>query len=301
MNHPTGFTLVGRRGRRRRTRSRRCSATATSGTSSSTCTSPATSSPASCVAGVYAVGRAARPLGPLRADRAADPADGRRARRAGADRRRRLGRARGRRGAADQARRVRGPRRDRRAARRCTSLGWYDDGEVQLRHRDPEAAVAARLPRPERDGAGPRRRAGQTTGRRSTSSASRSRPWSASARCSRARRRATPDRAGSGGGGCPSRRGSTARSWSPGPLSVVALIAGWVTTEVGRQPWVVYGVMRTEEAVTGRRRHPDRLRDARRSSTPACWSRSSWILRRLARAPLELPRRAPASGAMSLR
>ena len=38
---------------------------------------------------------------------------------------------------------------------------------------------------------------------------------------------------------------------APGPLSVVALIAGWVTTEVGRQPWVVYGVMRTEEAVTG--------------------------------------------------
>jgi cytochrome d ubiquinol oxidase subunit I len=36
-----------------------------------------------------------------------------------------------------------------------------------------------------------------------------------------------------------------------GPLSVVALIAGWVTTEVGRQPWVVYGVMRTREAVTG--------------------------------------------------
>jgi cytochrome d ubiquinol oxidase subunit I len=36
-----------------------------------------------------------------------------------------------------------------------------------------------------------------------------------------------------------------------GPLSVVALIAGWVTTEVGRQPWVVYRVMRTSEAVTG--------------------------------------------------
>jgi cytochrome bd ubiquinol oxidase subunit I len=36
-----------------------------------------------------------------------------------------------------------------------------------------------------------------------------------------------------------------------GPLSVVALIAGWVTTEVGRQPWVVYDVMRTEQAVTG--------------------------------------------------
>jgi cytochrome bd ubiquinol oxidase subunit I len=36
-----------------------------------------------------------------------------------------------------------------------------------------------------------------------------------------------------------------------GPLAVVALICGWVTTEVGRQPWIVYEVMRTEEAVTG--------------------------------------------------
>ncbi|MGH2741059.1 MAG: cytochrome ubiquinol oxidase subunit I [Thermoleophilaceae bacterium] len=54
------------------------------------------------------------------------------------------------------------------------------------------------------------------------------------------------------------RRGRLPRSpWfhralvAAGPLSVVALIAGWVTTEVGRQPWVVYEVMRTEEAVTG--------------------------------------------------
>ncbi len=36
-----------------------------------------------------------------------------------------------------------------------------------------------------------------------------------------------------------------------GPLAYVALIAGWVTTEVGRQPWVVYRVMRTSDAVTG--------------------------------------------------
>ena len=36
-----------------------------------------------------------------------------------------------------------------------------------------------------------------------------------------------------------------------GPASLVALVAGWVTTEVGRQPWVVYGVMRTSAAVTG--------------------------------------------------
>jgi cytochrome d ubiquinol oxidase subunit I len=35
-----------------------------------------------------------------------------------------------------------------------------------------------------------------------------------------------------------------------GPAALLALICGWVTTEVGRQPWVVYRVMRTSEAVT---------------------------------------------------
>jgi cytochrome d ubiquinol oxidase subunit I len=34
------------------------------------------------------------------------------------------------------------------------------------------------------------------------------------------------------------------------PLGFVAVIAGWVTTEVGRQPWVVYGLVRTSDAVT---------------------------------------------------
>ena len=56
---------------------------------------------------------------------------------------------------------------------------------------------------------------------------------------------------------------------SPGPLSVVALIAGWVTTEVGRQPWVVYGVMRTRG---GGHRAPTASRSATRrwsSSTSA--------------------------------
>jgi cytochrome bd ubiquinol oxidase subunit I len=73
-----------------------------------------------------------------------------------------------------------------------------------------------------------------------------------------------------------------------GPLSVVALICGWVTTEVGRQPWVVYEVMRTSEAVTGA------------GGIPVGYATLAlvylgvgigvaWILRRLARAPLELP------------
>ena len=35
-----------------------------------------------------------------------------------------------------------------------------------------------------------------------------------------------------------------------GPLGFIAIEAGWVVTEVGRQPWIVYGVMRTSAAVT---------------------------------------------------
>lgn len=36
-----------------------------------------------------------------------------------------------------------------------------------------------------------------------------------------------------------------------GPLAVLALETGWTVTEVGRQPWIVYGFMRTQDAVTG--------------------------------------------------
>ena len=71
-----------------------------------------------------------------------------------------------------------------------------------------------------------------------------------------------------------------------GPLAVIALIAGWVATEVGRQPWVVYGVMRTEQAVT----------DA--GGLPAAFfgltavylglaAMVAWLLRRLARRPAD--------------
>ncbi len=34
------------------------------------------------------------------------------------------------------------------------------------------------------------------------------------------------------------------------PLGFVAVIAGWATTEVGRQPWTVYGLMRTADSVS---------------------------------------------------
>jgi cytochrome d ubiquinol oxidase subunit I len=35
-----------------------------------------------------------------------------------------------------------------------------------------------------------------------------------------------------------------------GPAGLVAMLAGWYTTEIGRQPWLVYGLMRTSEGVS---------------------------------------------------
>jgi cytochrome d ubiquinol oxidase subunit I len=70
-----------------------------------------------------------------------------------------------------------------------------------------------------------------------------------------------------------------------GPLSVVALISGWIVTEVGRQPWVVYRVMPTSQAVTNAGGIP--------VGYATLWivylavgAGVVWILRRLARAPL---------------
>jgi cytochrome bd ubiquinol oxidase subunit I len=72
-----------------------------------------------------------------------------------------------------------------------------------------------------------------------------------------------------------------------GPLSVVALIAGWVTTEVGRQPWVVYRVMPTADAVTGAGGIP--VGYAVLALTYLVVGIGVvWMLRRLARVPLEL-------------
>ena len=35
-----------------------------------------------------------------------------------------------------------------------------------------------------------------------------------------------------------------------GPAGFIAVLAGWITTEVGRQPWTVYGLMRTSESLS---------------------------------------------------
>jgi cytochrome d ubiquinol oxidase subunit I len=34
------------------------------------------------------------------------------------------------------------------------------------------------------------------------------------------------------------------------PLGFIAVTAGWATTEVGRQPWTVYGLLRTADSVS---------------------------------------------------
>jgi cytochrome bd ubiquinol oxidase subunit I len=73
-----------------------------------------------------------------------------------------------------------------------------------------------------------------------------------------------------------------------GPASVVALIAGWVTTEVGRQPWVVYKVMLTNEAVTGAGGIP--VGYATLVVVYVCVGLGViWVLRRLARMPMDPP------------
>lgn len=52
------------------------------------------------------------------------------------------------------------------------------------------------------------------------------------------------------------RRGLPRSRWfyraavAAGPAAFVAVEAGWVATEVGRQPWIVYRLMRVEDAVT---------------------------------------------------
>jgi len=77
-----------------------------------------------------------------------------------------------------------------------------------------------------------------------------------------------------------------------GPASVLALICGWVTTEVGRQPWVVYGVMRTSQAVTGVHGLPVGYATLAAVYLGVALA-VAWILRRLARAPLDLPASPP--------
>jgi cytochrome bd ubiquinol oxidase subunit I len=58
------------------------------------------------------------------------------------------------------------------------------------------------------------------------------------------------------------RGGSTTGRWLHrfalvmGPSGFVAVLAGWITTEVGRQPWTIYGLLRTADAARRWMRRP---------------------------------------------
>jgi cytochrome bd ubiquinol oxidase subunit I len=73
-----------------------------------------------------------------------------------------------------------------------------------------------------------------------------------------------------------------------GPAATVAVIAGWVTTEVGRQPWVVYRVMTTAQSVTGAGGIPVGY-GVLVITYVAVAGALVWILRRLAARPLDAP------------
>ena len=90
-------------------------------------------------------------------------------------------------------------------------------------------------------------------------------------------------RAGCSAATCRARSGSWRAAAVAGVASVLAMEAGWVVTEVGRQPWIVFDYMKVEDAATGNEGVwltflvvVGRLRRGR-------GARSSWILRVMAR------------------
>jgi cytochrome d ubiquinol oxidase subunit I len=71
-----------------------------------------------------------------------------------------------------------------------------------------------------------------------------------------------------------------------GPVALLALLAGWVTTELGRQPWVVYRTMRTQDAVTAAAGIPVGYATLGLVYLGVAIG-VGWILRRLAGSPLK--------------
>jgi cytochrome d ubiquinol oxidase subunit I len=80
-----------------------------------------------------------------------------------------------------------------------------------------------------------------------------------------------------------------------GPASLIALIAGWIVTEVGRQPWIVYELMRTEDAVTGAEGIPIGYATLVVVYI-GLYSVALFMLRRLARTPPEVETEQPGPG-----
>ena len=65
-----------------------------------------------------------------------------------------------------------------------------------------------------------------------------------------AARRSGTARSGCSSGGSPRASGSCRVAALAGSLSVLAMEAGWVVTEVGRQPWIVFDYFKVTQAAT---------------------------------------------------
>ena len=87
-------------------------------------------------------------------------------------------------------------------------------------------------------------------------------------------------------GGLPGSRWFYRAVVAAGPLALVALISGWIVTEVGRQPWIVYELMRTKDAVTGAEGIPIGYATLVIVYI-GLYSVALFMLRRLARRPIE--------------
>jgi cytochrome d ubiquinol oxidase subunit I len=75
------------------------------------------------------------------------------------------------------------------------------------------------------------------------------------------------------------------------PLGFLAVVAGWTTTEVGRQPWTVYGVMRTAASVTPSLTGLDVLISLAGYvlAYAVMFPAGLWMVRRIVRAGVSLP------------
>ncbi len=171
-------------------------------------------------------------------------------------------------------------------------LGWYTvNGPDQVRDPDPASLVAAGLPQLERRRQGPRYRALANAAAAGQCGADRGLPdhgWLIGTAAGAVQpvlrsSRAAALQAGLAGVGLV----LPESWWPPDRWPWIALITGWVVTEVGRQPWVVYHVMLTSAAVTGAPGIPVGYGALIVAYVGVAFG-VAWMLRRLARRPLEL-------------
>ena len=171
--------------------------------------------------------------------------------------------------------------------RRCSATSTRT-ATVERRHPDPGARVvavgsehAARTPWSQGRERVPRGRAADHS-RRPTPCTWRGTSWSASARCCSCCRSGTAS-AGCSGATCRRPSGSSASRPCAGVLAVIAMEAGWVVTEVGRQPWIVRNYMKVEDAATGNDGRLDHVPRRRRASTPVVGVTTILVLRGMSR------------------